>query len=122
MASQEFFRLLAQVPSKLLLQVVEVLALPLHCHPGQLSSPQVVPQCIGRLHLFAFCQSGLLNIVLLLDEPLLSLDFSLEILYLLLPLLSVGLGCFFSGCVLLLSQSLLSNAYILNKYHNTGNP
>ena len=85
------FWLLAHVPSQLLLQVVEVLALPLHCHPGQLSSPQVVPQCIGRLHLFAFCQSRLLNIVLLLNEPLLSLDFCLKILYLLLPLLSVGL-------------------------------
>ena len=55
------FGLLAHVPGQLLLQVIEVFALPLHCHPGQLSSPQVVPQCIGRLHLFAFCQSRLRN-------------------------------------------------------------
>ena len=55
-------------------QVVEVLALPLHRHPAQLSSPQVLPQCICRLHLFTFCQSCLLNIVLILSKCLLSLD------------------------------------------------
>ena len=57
------------------MQVVELLALSLHCRPGHLSSPQVVPQSLGSLHHFAFSQSRLLNLVLVLDEPLLSLDY-----------------------------------------------
>ena len=124
----------SHVPCQLLLQVVELLALSLHGHPGHLSSPQVVPHCLGSLHHFASSQGCLLNLVLVLDEPLLSLDFSLKILNLLLPLLSIGLICFFlaaSSFSLSLKSKIsypkpesMSNAYILNEHHihNTENP
>ena len=59
------FWFLAHVPCQVLLQGVEFLALPLHCHPGELNSPQVLSQSICWLQVFTFCQSSLLNYVLL---------------------------------------------------------
>merc|ERR1719370_2484350 len=97
------FWLLAHMLGQVLLQGVEVLALLLHSHPGQLSSPQVLSQSICRLQFFTLRQSSLLNKVLLFNKLLLSLDFLLKISPAPLPLLSIGFSCFFSGGLLFLS-------------------